>query len=144
MAASSPPEERIALTHAAWDAYAAGDLERVLSVFDPAVVVHVPTELGNPGTFRGHQGFLEWLGAWQEAWERFELETIDAVSVGDYHVVCHMEQTGVGRGSGIEVTQRLGWLFEVRDLRTVYIELRGDFDSAVAAAREREESSPAG
>jgi hypothetical protein len=55
-----------------------------------------------------------------------------------------MEQTGVGRGSGIEVTQRLGWLFEVRDLRTVYIELRGDFDSAVAAAREREESSPAG
>jgi hypothetical protein len=49
-----------------------------------------------------------------------------------------MRQTGIGRGSGIEVTGELGWLFEVRDGLATHVELFGDLDSALAAARERE------
>jgi ketosteroid isomerase-like protein len=133
------PDERIALTQSAWEAYEAGDIERLLSMLDPEVVVEVPVELGNAGTFRGHDQFVKWLGAWQEAWESFEMQTIGAVAVGDRHVVCDMAQTGVGRGSGIEVNRKMGWLFEFRDGRTVHIELFSEFDSALAAAREREE-----
>ena len=137
MAASSP-EERIALTYAAWEAYSAGDIEGVLRVFDPDLVVHVPVELANSGTYRGHDEFLRWLAVWNEAWESFEMQIVNTVPVGDRQVVSHMSQTGIGRGSGIEVTREMGWLFEVRDGLTVYIELFGDVDSALEAARDRE------
>ena len=137
MAASSP-EQRVALTESAWAAYAAGDIAGILEVFDPDIVVEVPPGLANSGTFRGHEGFLGWLAAWNEAWESFDVDVLETVAVGDHHVVCHLRQTGVGRGSGIEVSQQSGWMFEVRDLRTVYMQLHPDFDAALAAARERE------
>jgi uncharacterized protein len=137
MAASSP-DERIALTRAAWEAYGAGDIDAVLQVLDPDVVIHVPVELANTGTYRGHDEFVRWLAAWGEAWESYKMRIIHTVPVGERHVVSHMRQTGVGRGSGIEVTGELGWLFEVRDGLASRIELFGDLDSALAAARERE------
>ncbi len=137
--AESSPEQRVELTLKAWRAYRDGDLEGVLSVFHPDVVVHVPIDLANSGTYRGHDEFVRWLAAWLEAWESFDMQIVDAVAVGDRHVVCRVNQTGIGRGSGIEVNQELGWLFEIRDLVTVYIGLFGDFDSALAAARERED-----
>ena len=138
MAASSR-EERIALTESTWRAYSEGDLERVLATLDPEVVVHVPVELANSGTYRGREEFVRWIGAWLEAWESFDMEVVDTIPVGDHHVVSHMSQTGVGRGSGIEVNQELGWVFEFRDGLAVYIGLRGGVESALVTAREREE-----
>ena len=136
--AGSSPEERVALAHAAWAAYDAGDIDAILRVFDPDVVVYVPIALANSGTYRGHDEFVRWMAVWNEAWESFEMRIIDMVPVGERHVVSHMRQTGIGRGSGIEVTGELGWLFEVRDGLARYIELFGDFDGALAVARERE------
>jgi ketosteroid isomerase-like protein len=136
--AGNSPEERIALTRAAWEAYDAGDIDAVLRVLDADVVVHVPVELANTGTYRGHDEFVRWLAVWSDAWESYEMRIIDTVPVGERHVVSRMRQTGIGRGSGIEVTGELGWLFEVRDGLATHIELFGDFDAALAAARERE------
>lgn len=126
------------LTRLAWEAYNAGDLDRVLGFFDPGVVVHVPTELGNAGTYRGHDEFLRWLAAWNEAWESFDMRVVETVAVGDRHAVSNMSQTGIGRGSGVEVTREMGWMFEVQERRCVYMSLHTDFDTALDAARGRE------
>ena len=141
MAASSA-EERVALTQSAWEAYNAGDLDRVLAVLDPEIVVEVPVELANTGTYRGHDEFIRWLGVWLEVWESFEMQDLATIPVGDHHVVSHMRQTGIGRGSGIEVAQELGWVFDFRDGRAVYMTVFGDVDSALVAAREREGIEP--
>ena len=85
--AGSSPEERIALTRAAWEAYDAGDIDGVLRVLDPDVVVRVPVQLANTGTYRGHAEFVRWVAAWNEAWESFEMRIIDTVPIGDRHVV---------------------------------------------------------
>lgn len=66
MAASSP-EERVALTDAAWAAYDAGDIDAILRVLDPDVVIHVPVELANTGTYRGRDEFVRWLAVWNDA-----------------------------------------------------------------------------
>jgi ketosteroid isomerase-like protein len=137
MAASSS-EERLELTRLAWEAYNAGDVDRVLGFFDPDVVVHVPAELGNAGTYRGHEDFLRWLAAWNEAWESFDMQVVETVAIGDRHAVSNVSQTGIGRWSGVEVTREMGWLFEVQERRCVYMGLHTDFDTALAAARERE------
>jgi ketosteroid isomerase-like protein len=141
---ATSPQERIELTRAAWEAYNAGDLDAVLDYFDRDIVVHVPIELGNAGTYRGHQAFLRWLGAWNEAWESFDIRVVETIAVGDRHAVSNVSQTGIGTGSGVQVTRDMGWVFEVRDRRCVYIGLQTNFDAAVAAAREREGLAGAG
>jgi hypothetical protein len=55
-----------------------------------------------------------------------------------------VSQTGIGTGSGVQVTRDMGWVFEVRDRRCVSIGLQTNFDAAVAAAREREGLAGAG
>ena len=139
---TSGTPDGVELVSRAWASYNADDIEGVLQVLDPDVVVHVPVELANSGTYRGHDEFVRWLAVWTEAWESFEMRVVDIVTVGDRHVVSHMNQIGIGRGSGIEVTGELGWLFEVRDGRCVHVGIRPSFEEALGDAREREGIGP--
>jgi ketosteroid isomerase-like protein len=49
------------------DAYSRGDVEALLEQLDEEIEVYTPPELPNAGRYRGHQGFLQWLGQWDEA-----------------------------------------------------------------------------
>ena len=49
-----------------------------------------------------------------------------------------MIQTGVGKGSGIEVEREATYVYEMRDEKLVYMALFFDHERAVALARERE------
>jgi hypothetical protein len=69
---------------------------------------------------------------------------VETIAVGNRHAVSNVSQTGIGTGSGVQVTRDMGWVFEVRDRRCVYIGLQTNFDAAVAAAREREGLAGAG
>jgi hypothetical protein len=53
-----------------------------------------------------------------------------------------MQQTGIGRGSGVEVTMETGWVYEVRDGRCVHMGVHPSFESALVVAREREWMEP--
>jgi hypothetical protein len=53
-----------------------------------------------------------------------------------------MQQTGIGRGSGVEVTMETGWVYEVRDGRCVHMGVHPSFESALVVAREREGMEP--
>ena len=138
MTAEIGSEDRVAMVRRAWDAYNAGDIEAVLRFFDADVEVYVPTELANAGTYKGHEEFVRWVAAWNDAWESFDTRVIETVPVGERHAVSYVHQTGIGRGSGVEVTRDIGWLYEVRDGRCVHVGLHPSFDSALAVARERE------
>lgn len=107
-------------------------------MYDPDVVVYAPPEIGNAGTFHGIQGFLEWAGAWYEAWETFEQELVQVEPVGETHVIADTAQRGKGRGSGVEVERVASWLYDVRDEKVVYMSLYWDRDKALAEARQRE------
>src|ERR671911_167997 len=129
------PEERIELARVAWEAYNAGDIEGVLRILDPDVVVHVPVELANSGTYRGHDGYRRGFGGWVEAFDHLSVDEFELEPVGDRHVVVDARQSGRGRGSGIEVEMRLGYMFELRDGKVVRFHVLHGRDAAIAAAK---------
>jgi hypothetical protein len=107
-------EEDLALIRAGIEAANRGDIDGLVALFDPEVEFHIAPGLGNAGTYHGHEGFRNGLGGWLEAWESFTIDVVELEPIGERHVVGDVRQLGRGRGSGIEVEMRLGYLWEVR------------------------------
>ncbi len=123
------------------EAWTAGDVEATLAAFADDIEVSVPADFMNSGTFRGRDGFLEWIEQWNEAWEEISYELEDVVPVGDRHVVAAVRNRGRGRGSGVQVEDVRAWVLELRDDRVSYFSLQVGFEEALAHAREREAGS---
>jgi ketosteroid isomerase-like protein len=134
---SDPRVELIELGFEAWER---GDVETALSYYDPEVVVYAPPEVGNPGTFHGHAGFMQWVKAWYEAWDSFEQELLRTERVGETHVLADVNQRATGRGSGVEIEREATYVYDIRDEKLVYMAIYFDRAQAEADAREREAS----
>jgi ketosteroid isomerase-like protein len=133
------PETRVDLVRSGLEAYNEGDIEGVLALLADDVVTYAPPDYLNAGTFHGHEGFLEWIGAWNEAWESFQQEVEAIDPMGERWVIAEVHQTARGRGSGIEIDQRSAYLWEVRaDGKCAFQGLYPNADRARAAAGERE------
>jgi len=132
------PERNVALAHDGLMAWNRGEVERTLSTLTDDVEIVVPAEVGNPGSFHGIDGFLRWAGNWEEAWEEFSLEVLEIEPVGQRHVAASLRGLGRGRGSGIEVENRLGYVVGVRGEQAEFISLQPSFEDARALAAERE------
>jgi ketosteroid isomerase-like protein len=134
-------DERVDLTRRAFQLYVGGDIEGLLELYSPDVVVTAP-DFMNAGPFRGHEGYMKWLRRWNEAWDEFDFDVREVEPVGDRHVVAAVLVSGRGAGSGVEVRQMSYWVGEVRQGRIAYLEVKTDPDRAYAVARDRE-SGPA-
>ena len=139
-------EDRIELVRRGFQAYNARDAGAVFRLLDPDVEIYSTDELMNPGTFHGHEGYLRWIGQWEEAWEDFQNVPEEIQAVGERHAVARVRASGRGRGSGVEVGQTVGYLYDVREGVCVYLGLYGSFEAALGAARDREglPAEPAG
>jgi ketosteroid isomerase-like protein len=116
-------------------AYEQGDEEKVRESIDPEGEIYGAPGIVNEGTYRGYQGFRQWIGQWTEAWaeERFELgeivEVDESVLVMPAHVIAR------GASSGVEIDNVFGWLYEWRDGRATRFHVYLTVDEAMEAAR---------
>jgi ketosteroid isomerase-like protein len=130
--------QREKLARAGFEAFSASDPRTILAMLAEDVEVLASPELANPGSFHGHDGYLEWIGPWTEVWDDLDFAVTDVIPVGDRHVVADVHQTGHGR-AGIEVSMNVAFLFEVRDDELIaFLALLPDREQALALARERE------
>jgi ketosteroid isomerase-like protein len=127
----------VALTRRAFQLYVGGDIEGLLELYDPDVVVGAP-QFMNAGPFRGHDGYMEWLRIWNEAWETFDFDVRAVDPVGEGHVVATVLVSGRGAGSGIAVEQMSYWVGAVRNGLGTYLEVLADRDEAFELADRRE------
>ncbi len=97
------------------EAFNRGDVDTVLALLDPDVETHVDPRLMNPGTHRGHEGYLEMVGAWTEAWGSLEAELLEVSEPDERHMLTEIRQRAVGAGSGVPVEMNIFWLFEFRE-----------------------------
>jgi ketosteroid isomerase-like protein len=116
------------------DAYNRGDVQALLELLDEEVEVYTPPELPNAGTYRGHEGFLQWANQWEEAWEEFRLEIERIDLVGERYVVVTVRQFGRGVGSGVEVEMRIAQLWEALEDKVTRLHYCPDRETALAAA----------
>lgn len=119
---------RALLRRALISAYAAAsrrDFELMLVRYAPDVGVEYDVEfeaLGLGGTFRGHDGFLNFIETWGEAWEEWEVVPVMVLDVDDrFLVLGHVRLPGTASGLELErefaqlITPRLGWVAYERE-----------------------------
>lgn len=64
--------------------------------------------------FRGYDGIAKWIGGEAEAFSEAEVRGIEARELGPDLVLGAASVRGIGRESGIEVSDRAAWLFQMR------------------------------
>jgi ketosteroid isomerase-like protein len=127
---------------AAFDAYGRGDMEALVKLADPTLVVSQPAEMPETQTFRGRRGFIEAIDAWAEAWDDFRLARIRTRAVGE-HVVTTVHQRGRGKWSGAEVEGTFTFVFTVKAGKFVRWRMFGDEVRALEAVGLRQAAKPA-
>jgi ketosteroid isomerase-like protein len=83
-------------------------------------------------TYRGHEGVRQWVLDVRANFDRFETRLLDVRDLGDRVLalgVLHFR----GRGSGVEMDQPLGYLWEIRDGKATRLHFYGSHAEALKA-----------
>ena len=129
-------DERLKSLQEGIDAFNRGDPGPGLSIFAEDVRCHIAGDLMNAGTYDGHDGYLEMLRNWGEAWDSVEAEIIAADELPSGHLMVEIHQRAVGAVSGVPVEMRIYWLFGFADGMVSRFDMYGTREAAVAAARD--------
>ena len=133
-------ESNVDVVRTALDAFNRGDQAALLALFTDDAEVYSTEALPNAGRFKGREGYLEWVGAWLDAWDHFIVEPLDYEAIDDRRVVAPVRQRGRGRHSGVEIEMSVVYLFELEAGKVRRFELHVDRPSALAAAADVTES----
>ena len=107
--------------------------EALLEFIHPDVRSRVAEGLGNPGAFKGAEGFEAMMADWGEAWSENRIELDETELVDDKTAFVHTTQTAVGAGSGIPITFGTVFLVVFEDGQAIRFEIHPDRESAAAA-----------
>ena len=108
-------EENVETVRRLYTVAARRDNEAVYALYDPDIVWDASrTERGGMAgpIVRGHEALKKWLRQWYGAWENIE-DQLDEVIDAGHEVITVMTQRGSGRGSGVEVADRLATIWVV-------------------------------
>ncbi len=128
-------EQRLAQLREGVEAFNRGDAGPALALFSDDVECRVASDLMNTGTYIGHEGYLDMIRNWGEAWDSIEAEIVGAEELPGYLMV-EIHQRAVGAGSGVPVEMKIFWLFGFADGEVNRFHMYGTREGAIAATRE--------
>jgi ketosteroid isomerase-like protein len=126
-------QENVEIVRASFDAFYRGDMELLLEVMDPEIVVMQPPEVPDATMLHGHAGVMEAIAAWPGQWDDYQIEIAQIIDAGD-HVAVRTHQRGRGKGSGVEVEDDIWFVLRFRDGKVAEWRMFGAEGDALAAA----------
>jgi ketosteroid isomerase-like protein len=108
--------------------------EALYELLDPAVEMTLFGDELNAGVHIGHEGVRNFFRDWAGTWETWHFEPTQLIDEGE-RVIVDLYQRGRGRGSGVEVENRIGQLWTFRDGLVVRWDNYPSFAAAVEAWR---------
>ena len=122
----------IELVKAMFAAFAARDLETVLSLADPEIEFTAVTgeQTGRTEPYRGHDGLREYFRDVAAVWEELRLTPREFREEGGLILVTGKVSA---RSQRRTVTGSTGWIWRVRDGKVVYARVYASAADAVAA-----------
>jgi ketosteroid isomerase-like protein len=131
-------QQNVEVVRGALEAFNRGDMAAALAPVDPAVEIYPPVEDPDmDDVYRGHDGALRNLEQWLEPWAEFRFEAEEFIDAGDRVVVTY-SQRGRGKGSGVEIENRLTAVVSLRSGKIVRGQVYLDQAEALKAAGLRE------
>jgi len=127
-------QENVEIVRELWEAYSRGDIDRVIALSDPYVVLVTLEE----GPLYGPDAVRANYARWMEAWREEPETTVEEVIGNGDHVVVIACFRGRGRGSGVRVAERLYEVYTLRNGRVLRVDEFSDRDQALEAAGLRE------
>ena len=127
-------QKNVQVVRELWDAYSRGDIDRVVALSDPYVVLVSLEE----GPLYGPDAVRANYARWMEAWREEPETTVEEVIGNGDHVVVIACFRGWGRGSGFRVAERLYEVYTLRNARVLRVDEFSDRDQAFEAAGLRE------
>ena len=129
-------QENVEIVRSHFEAYLSGDNESALAAYDPEVEFDA-TLRPEGQVYRGLEGVAEAMRVWTGAWEDWKVDVEDVIDAGD-RVLMIVSESGRGKGSGIEIDQKVFVVFTMRDGRIVRWKGFLDKNQALEAAGLRE------
>jgi ketosteroid isomerase-like protein len=115
---------------AQWNARAELTEEAFAQFAQPDMVLDLTSNVLNPGTFVGFDGFLRFADQVGEAWAEFRMEPEDVYEHGDL-VVALVRGVGTGLGSGVQIDAPVAVVCEMRDGRIASFRVEPDLEAAL-------------
>ena len=106
-------QKNVQVVRELWDAYSRGDIDRVVALSDPYVVLVSLEE----GPLYGPDAVRANYARWMEAWRTQPEATVEEVIGSGDHVIVIACFQGRGRGSGVRVAERLYEVYTLRNGR---------------------------
>jgi ketosteroid isomerase-like protein len=112
-------EENVDLVRRSFSMFQAGETERSIREFAHPNIEFVSRFGEMDGrTYKGLDEIRNYLADMDETWDRYDRELEDLIDAGDA-VVAVLRITAVSRATGLEVDERVGLVYWLRDGRIV-------------------------
>jgi ketosteroid isomerase-like protein len=105
------------------DAFVRGDLDEVLSLLAPDLVVHEAASLPYAGDHRGHDGFLRLAEAFNSVWKMTSDLDLTLLDAGEEYVVGLVQYDVVSRATGVPFRLDHVEVYTVRDGRIADLDI---------------------
>jgi ketosteroid isomerase-like protein len=119
------------LLRAAYDALGRRDFEALSGLADPGFEMDLTDRVLNPATYRGAEGLARFVEEVDELWASMDL-TVEQVLERDDEALAVLRVKLQGRGSGVQLNDRIAQWWTLRDGKLVGMRLYQDVDAALA------------
>jgi ketosteroid isomerase-like protein len=126
-------KEQVEIVRRAYAAWSQEDREPALAFFAEDVIWTPAREDPDPRPHRGREGVRRFWAQWEELFDDIRIEPEEMLQVGD-GILSLLHITGTGKGSGIDIDQRVYQVVRLRDQLIVRVDEFYDRSEALEAA----------
>ncbi len=108
------PSQNVEVVNRIYEGWERGDFSKGVAEFATEVVMVIDPEIPDAGEYRGLEGIRSYTIGFLQAWETLTIAPTSIDDLGD-RVLVEVEQTGVGRDSGVPVTLNYFHVWTFRD-----------------------------
>jgi ketosteroid isomerase-like protein len=119
------------LVRAAYVALAKRDIDALAELGAPDFELDVTDRVFNPATYHGAEGLQQFFAEVDELWESMDMNVERLVERGD-EVLALLLVNITGRGSGLQLQDRIAQHWTARDGKLVRMRVRADHEAALA------------
>jgi ketosteroid isomerase-like protein len=130
--------ENVEIVRSMYAAYAADDYQASLGAYSEDCVWDDTQYRPDGAVHLGREALTVLVVAWRAAWSEYELEVESLVDAADGRVAVVLREKVRGRGGGVEITNRYGQVFTVREGKIVHTMVYRDAATALEAVGVRE------